>query len=124
VLGLASTGQTGMGLPQEYGGGGDVALGTVATHDVAARGFVITTPDEESRKDYIGNAARHADVAVVFAQLQPGSATDSSEERAGEGGTGVLRGVHAFRVPRTALLNEVADVTPTGVSSGHEEQLL
>src|SRR5688500_13277596 len=206
VLELAATGQTGMGFPEEYGGGGDIgasiaafetlalgdlsvlvkvgvqfglfggailqlgtrhhheahladlvsgrtmgcfamtesghgsnvqALGTVATYDVEAQEFVIATPDDASRKDYIGNAAAHAELAVVFAQL----------EVAGEG-----HGVHAFvvpireggrvvdgvriedcgpkmglngvdngriwfdhvRVPRTALLNRFAEVTPEG----------
>src|SRR3954452_7957323 len=138
VVEMAATGQTGMGFPQEYGGGGDIgasvaafetmafgdlsvlvkvgvqfglfggailqlgtkkhhdaylgplvraelmgcfamtetghgsnvqALGTVARYDVATREFVICTPDADSRKDYIGNAAAHARVAVVFAQL-------------------------------------------------------
>ena len=123
---MAATGQTGMGFPEEYGGGGDIgasiaafetlafgdlsvlvkvgvqfglfggailqlgtkrhhdayladlitgrlmgcfamtetghgsnvqALGTIATYDAATQEFVITTPDEQSRKDYIGNAA-------------------------------------------------------------------
>ena len=31
---------------------------------------MITTPDDRSRKDYIGNAAAHASAAVVFAQLE------------------------------------------------------
>ncbi|MDH6543812.1 acyl-CoA dehydrogenase [Streptomyces sp. SPB4] len=206
VVKMAATGQTGMGFPVEYGGGGDVgasiaafetlafgdlsvlvkvgvqfglfggailhlgtrrhheahlpdlitgqlmgcfamtetghgsnvqALGTVATYDGATGEFVITTPDDDARKDYIGNAARHAELAVVFAQLEVG---------------GRSRGVHAFvvplrtggrtapgvrieddgrkmglngvdngriwfdgvRVPREALLNRFADVTPEG----------
>ncbi len=46
----------------ETGHGSNVqALGTVATYDAATEEFVITTPDEPSRKDYIGNAARHAE---------------------------------------------------------------
>ncbi len=150
VVEMASTGQTGMGFPEEYGGGGDIgasiaafetlsfgdlsvlvkvgvqfglfggailqlgterhheaylrrivtgelmgcfamtetghgsnvqALGTVATYDVATQEFVITTTREDARKDYIGNAAEHGELAVVFAQLEVG----------GEG-----RGVHAF----------------------------
>ncbi|MFD3675492.1 acyl-CoA dehydrogenase [Streptomyces sp. NPDC058613] len=207
VVKMASTGQTGMGFPAEYGGGADVgasiaafetlafgdlsvlvkvgvqfglfggailhlgtgrhhdaylpdlitgelmgcfamtetghgsnvqALGTVATYDAASREFVITTPDDQARKDYIGNAARHAELGVVFAQLEV---------------DGLSRGVHAFvvplrvggetapgvrieddgrkmglngvdngriwfdgvRVPREALLNRFADVTPEGV---------
>ena len=206
VVMMASTGQTGMGFPVEYGGGGDIgasiaafetlafgdlsvlvkvgvqfglfggailqlgtkthhdahladlvsgrtmgcfamtesghgsnvqALGTVATYDTATEEFVITTPDDASRKDYIGNAAAHAELAAVFAQLEV---------------DGVRHGVHAFvvpireggqvlsgvriedcgpkmglngvdngriwfdgvRVPRTALLNQFAEVTPEG----------
>jgi acyl-CoA oxidase len=214
VVEMAATGQTGMGFPEEYGGGGDLgasiaafetlaygdlsvlvkvgvqfglfggailqlgtrphhdaylrdlvtgrlmgcfamtetghgsnvqALGTVAAYDAGTREFVITTPDDQARKDYIGNAARHARLAVVFAQLETG----------GEG-----RGVHAFvvpirdesgavlpgvrveddglklglngvdngrlwfdgvRVPRTALLNRFADVSEDGTyTSGIE----
>ncbi|RYP88046.1 acyl-CoA oxidase [Nocardioides guangzhouensis] len=153
VVELAATGQTGMGFPEEYGGGGDIgasiaafetlafgdlsvlvkvgvqfglfggailqlgtkrhhdayladlvtgrlmgcfamtetghgsnvqALGTTATYDAGAGEFVIHTPDDSARKDYIGNAGRHADVAVVFAQLEIG---------------GESEGVHAFVVP-------------------------
>ncbi|MFL6159675.1 MAG: acyl-CoA dehydrogenase [Marmoricola sp.] len=153
VVELAGTGQTGLGFPTEYGGGGDIgasiaafetmalgdlsvlvkvgvqfglfggailqlgtkkhhdaylqdlvsadllgcfamtesghgsnvqALGTTATYDVATQEFVITTPDDHARKDYIGNAAAHARVAVVFAQLLIG---------------GESQGVHAFVVP-------------------------
>ncbi|MBS2939732.1 acyl-CoA dehydrogenase family protein [Nocardioides sp. J2M5] len=213
VVTMAATGQTGMGFPEAYGGGGDIgasiaafetlaygdlsvlvkvgvqfglfggailqlgtkhhhdalladlvagrtmgcfamtesghgsnvqALGTVASYDAAAQEFVITTPDDASRKDYIGNAAAHGEVAVVFAQLEVGH---------GDQGEQVERhGVHAFvvpiredgrvldgvrveddgpkmglngvdngrlwfdgvRVPRTALLNQFAEVTPEG----------
>ncbi|WP_457207642.1 acyl-CoA dehydrogenase family protein [Nocardioides sp. P5_C9_2] len=162
VVQMAATGQTGMGFPEQYGGGGDIgasiaafetlalgdlsvlvkvgvqfglfggailqlgtqrhheaylarlitgelmgcfamtetghgsnvqALGTTATYDVDTGEFVITTPDDASRKDYIGNAAAHADVAVVFAQLEIG---------------GQSQGVHAFLVP----LREDGDVLP------------
>ena len=57
--------------------------------------FVITTPDDASRKDYIGNAAAHAELAVVFAQL----------EVDGEG-----HGVHAFVVPIRATARSCAGV--------------
>ena len=130
----------------ETGHGSDVqALGTVAAYDAVSREFVIRTHGDESRKDYIGNAARHARLAVVFAQLE----TD------GEG-----RGVHAFvvpirdqsgavlpgvrveddglklglngvdngrlwfdgvRVPREALLNRFADVAEDGTYSSEIE---
>jgi acyl-CoA oxidase len=54
----------------ESGHGSNVqALGTTATYDAETREFVITTPDDRARKDYIGNAAKHASHAVVFAQL-------------------------------------------------------
>ena len=69
----------------ETGHGSDVqALRTTATYDPQRRVFVLTTPDEDARKDYIGNAARDGRMAVVFAQLITG---------------GESEGVHAFLVP-------------------------
>jgi acyl-CoA oxidase len=69
----------------ETGHGSDVAsLRTTATYDPATREFVVSTPDAGARKDYIGNAARDARLAVVYAQL----------ETLGEG-----HGVHALLVP-------------------------
>src|SRR4051812_335884 len=207
VVEMAATGQTGMGFPEEYGGGGDIgasiaafetlaygdlsvlvkvgvqfglfggailqlgskhhhdayladlvsgkvmgcfamtetghgsnvqALGTVATYDRAAEEFVITTTTDAARKDYIGNAARHAEVAVVFAQLEVGGRSEGVHafvvpiREAGRPCAGVrieddgrklgLNGVDNgriwfdhVRVPRTALLNRFADVTPAGV---------
>jgi acyl-CoA oxidase len=150
---MAESGQTGMGFPKEYGGGGDIgasiaafetlafgdlsvlvkagvqfglfggailhlgtarhheayledtirgrllgcfamtetghgsnvqALGTTATYDHETGELVVNTPDDSARKDYIGNAARHGRLAVVFAQLVVG---------------GEARGVHALVVP-------------------------
>ena len=120
----------------ETGHGSNVqALGTVATYDVATQEFVITTHGEEARKDYIGNAAEHAEVAVVFAQLEVGgevaracTRSSSRSARTARSCAGVrieddgrkmgLNGVDNgrlwfddVRVPRTALLNRFADVT-------------
>ena len=207
VVEMAATGQTGMGFPEEYGGGGDIgasvaafetlafgdlsvlvkvgvqfglfggailqlgtkphhdeylpdlisaktmgcfamtetghgsnvqALGTVATYDLATQEFVIETRGEEANKDYIGNAAEHAELAVVFAQLEVGGKSEGVHafvvriREKGEVVPGVrieddgqkmgLNGVDngriwfdGVRVPRTALLNQFADVTPAGV---------
>ena len=129
----------------EHGHGSNVAaLETVAAYDPATQEFVITTTREDAYKDYIGNAARHAELAVVFAQLEvPG---DDGPVRHGvhafvvrirEGGRPVagvrvgddgpkmgLNGVDngrlwfdGLRVPREALLNRFADVSPDGVYS-------
>ena len=69
----------------ETGHGSDVQhLRTTATYDPRTREFVIDTPDEGARKDYIGNAARDGRMAAVFAQL---------------GTNGAAHGVHAFLVP-------------------------
>src|SRR3954447_6699878 len=69
----------------ETGHGSNVqALGTTATYDPEAQEFVVHTPDDDARKDYIGNAARDGRLAVVFAQLIAG---------------GEERGVHALLVP-------------------------
>lgn len=207
VLDLAATGQTGMGFPEEYGGGGDIgasvaafetlalgdlsvlvkvgvqfglfggailqlgtkphhdaylddlvtgrlmgcfamtesghgsnvqALGTVATYDLASQEFVIETRGEQANKDYIGNAAAHGEVAVVFAQLEVGDESHGVHafvvpiRRDGEVLPGVrieddgpkmgLPGVDngriwfdGVRVPRQALLNRFADVSASGV---------
>ncbi|PKW27404.1 acyl-CoA dehydrogenase [Phycicoccus duodecadis] len=69
----------------ETGHGSNVqALGTLARYDADTDEIVVTTPDDASRKDYIGNAADDGEMAVVFAQLEVG----------GEG-----HGVHAVLVP-------------------------
>ncbi len=69
----------------EHGHGSDVAqLKTTATFDPATDEFVIRTPDDSARKEYIGSAARDGRMAAVFAQLVTG---------------GQSQGVHAFLVP-------------------------
>ncbi|GAA1462406.1 acyl-CoA dehydrogenase family protein [Nocardiopsis exhalans] len=74
----------------ETGHGSDVQrLRTTATYDAASGEFVVHTPDESARKDYIGNAARDGRMAVVFAQLRTPD---------GEGGL-IEHGVHALMVP-------------------------
>ncbi|MFF9476920.1 acyl-CoA dehydrogenase [Streptomyces roseolus] len=122
----------------ESGHGSNVqALGTVARYDAAAREFVITTEGEAARKDYIGNAARHAELAVVFAQLEVGGeargvhalvvplrsdgevleGVEIEDDGLKMGLNGVDNGrirFHGVRVPREALLNRFADVTPEG----------
>src|SRR3954452_8515983 len=66
----------------ETGHGSDVqSIHTTATYDTQSQQFVIHTPHDDARKDYIGNAARHGRVAAVFAQLMT---------------QGECRGVHAF----------------------------
>jgi acyl-CoA oxidase len=209
VLELAASGQTGMGFPKEYGGGGDIgasvaafetlgygdlsvlvkvgvqfglfggailqlgtkphhdaylaglvkgeilgcfamtetghgsnvqALGTTATYDSETQEFVIQTETPAATKDYIGNAAKHAELAVVFAQLvvdgeghgvhalvvpirdggtdgtvRPG--VTITDDGAKMGLNGVDNGRIRFdgvRVPRTALLDEFAQVTEDG----------
>jgi acyl-CoA oxidase len=218
VVEMAATGQTGMGFPKEYGGGGDVgasfaafetlafgdlsvlvkvgvqfglfggavlqlgtqrhhekyladlitgrlmgcfamtetghgsnvqALGTVATYDADAGEFVITTTGPDANKDYIGNAADHAEVAVVFAQLdvagerhgvhafmvpirtrdgagtsKPAPGVRIEDDGLKMGLNGVDNGKLWFdqvRVPREALLNQFADVSEDGSYSSHIE---
>ena len=206
VVEMAGTGQTGMGFPAEFGGGGDIgasvaafetlafgdlsvlvkvgvqfglfggailqlgtkphhdayladlvtgrlmgcfamtetghgsnvqALGTTATYDSATQEFVITTPDDASRKDYIGNAAAHAEVAAVFAQLEidgegkgvhafvvplrqdgktlPGVRIEDCGRKMGLNGVDNGRiWFDQVRIPRANLLNQFADVTEAG----------
>jgi acyl-CoA oxidase len=42
---------------------------TTATYDHSKKSFVIHTPSPEARKEYIGNAALHGQMATVFAKM-------------------------------------------------------
>ncbi|MGY6741359.1 MAG: acyl-CoA dehydrogenase family protein [Cecembia sp.] len=54
----------------ETGHGSNVrGLETTATYDHQSKTFVIHTPNESARKEYIGNAALHGRMATVFAKL-------------------------------------------------------
>ena len=126
----------------ETGHGSDVqSLRTTATYDPERQAFVLHTPDEDARKDYIGNAARDGRVAVVFAQLVIGEEShgvhafivpirfDDGTPRDGvtisdcghkAGLNGVDNGRLSFDnvvVPRGALLNRHADVAADGTYS-------
>jgi len=69
----------------EWGHGSNVReLETTARYDPDTEEFVINTPHDAARKEWIGNAAAHGQMATVFAQLH----TDGEEH-----------GVHAFLVP-------------------------
>jgi acyl-CoA oxidase len=206
VVLMAGTGQTGMGFPEEYGGGGDLgasiaafetlaygdlsllvkvgvqfglfggailmlggkrhhdayledliagrllgcfamtesghgsnvqALGTVAAYDSETDELVITTPDDASRKDYIGNAAEDAESAVVFAQLEvegerhgvhamvvplrrdaellPGIRIEDDGLKMGLNGVDNGRiWFDGVRIPRGNLLDRFADITDDG----------
>ena len=92
---LAALDLAGCFAMSESGHGSDVrSIRTQARFDVEAGEFVLHTPDEDARKDWIGNAARHARLAVVFAQLDV---------------AGQARGVHAFVVP---IRSAAGDVLP------------
>ena len=123
----------------EHGHGSDVQhLHTTATYDASSQEFVIDTPDPGAVKEYIGNAARDGQLAVVFAQLitdgegrgvhafmvpirelngaaSPGVGIEDCGRKAGL--NGVDNGRLSFsqvRIPRDALLNRFGDVAPDG----------
>ncbi len=54
----------------ETGHGSNVkGIETTATYNHAEKTFTIHTPNENARKEYIGNAAVHGEAATVFAKL-------------------------------------------------------
>ena len=89
----------------EKGHGSNVRdLQTTATYDAATEEFVIDTPRDDDHKEWIGNAAQHARMATVFAQLVIGEQS---------------RGVHAF----LARIRDEAGNAMPGVrlgDSGHK----
>ncbi|MDP9028091.1 MAG: acyl-CoA dehydrogenase family protein [Actinomycetota bacterium] len=125
----------------ETGHGSDVAaIGTTATFDKAADEFVIDTPFRAAWKDYLGNAAKDGQAAVVFAQLIVAGVNhgvhafyvpirDGEDFLPGVGGEddglkGGLNGIDngrlhftGVRIPRTNLLNRYGDVDENGVYS-------
>ncbi len=79
----------------ESGHGSNVReIETTATYDPTTKEFIIHTPSENARKEYIGNAAVHGRMASVFAQLET---------------NGESYGVHAFVVP---LRDEAGNTLP------------
>src|SRR3954454_2309769 len=123
----------------ETGHGSNVQqLETTATWDAERGEFVVDTPTESARKDYIGNAALHGRMAAVFCQLVvggesrgvhallvpirdddgaplPGVEIEDCGEKLGLNGVDNGRlSFHAVRVDRDALLDRYAQVTPEG----------
>lgn len=120
---------------------------TTATYDADTQEFVVHTPHDGAHKEWIGNAADHGRLAVVFAQLLTPDAEESHGVHAlvvpirGEDGAtmpGVriedcgdkmgLQGVDngrlwfdAVRVPREALLDRFAQVAEDGTYTSQIE---
>ncbi|WP_299056557.1 acyl-CoA dehydrogenase [uncultured Nocardioides sp.] len=129
----------------ESGHGSNVqALRTHATYDADTDEIVVTTDGDLGRKDYIGNAAAHGELAVVFAQLHVGGEDQGVHALVvpirvdGETAPGVriedcghkmgLNGVDngrlwfdGVRVPRSALLDRFAHITDDGAYSSEIE---
>jgi acyl-CoA oxidase len=137
---IASYELPGCAAMTEIGHGSNLMqMRTTATYDRDSQEFVITTPDADARKDFIGNAARDARIAVAFARLvvdgtdhgvhalvvpirdeQGRLAAGVTVEDCGEklGLNGVDNGRITFdelRVPRDALLDRYAQVSADGV---------
>jgi acyl-CoA oxidase len=140
MAGVASLELPGAILMTERGHGSNVqGLQTTATYDPATQEFVIDTPDESATKDFIGNAARDGRLGIVFARLLVGAADrgihaliielrdedgrvpdritiEDCGEKLGLNGVDNARvSFDQLRVPREALLDRYAHVSPEGV---------
>jgi acyl-CoA oxidase len=123
----------------ELGHGSNVRdIDTTATLDLATDSWVIHTPNELARKEWIGNAAQHGRMATVFAQLtigpdchgvhaflvpirdesgalMPGVHIEDCGHKMGLNGVDNGRlWFDQVRIPRTSLLNRFADVDALG----------
>jgi acyl-CoA oxidase len=56
-------------MTETHHGSNVKGLQTTATYNHAGRNFTINTPTKYDRKEYIGNAANHGQMATVFAKL-------------------------------------------------------
>ncbi len=126
----------------EIGHGSNVQhLETTATYDAETQEFVVDSPTPSATKDYIGNAAAHATVAAVYAQLvtrgenhgvhcflvpirddqgQVLEGVEVGDDRHKGGLGGVDNGrlaFHQVRIPRVNLLNKYGDVAEDGTYS-------
>ncbi|KQP84073.1 acyl-CoA dehydrogenase [Aeromicrobium sp. Leaf291] len=132
----------------EIGHGSNVQhLETTATFDADTQEFVVDSPTPSATKDYIGNAAAHATVAAVYAQLvtrgenhgvhcfivpirdEKGQTCDGVEigddrHKGGLGGVDNGRlSFHQVRIPRENLLNKYGDVAEDGTYSSPIEDV-
>lgn len=132
----------------EIGHGSNVQhLETTATFDADTQEFVVDSPTPSATKDYIGNAAAHATVAAVYAQLvtrgenhgvhcfivpirdEKGQTCDGVEigddrHKGGLGGVDNGRlAFHQVRIPRENLLNKYGDVAEDGTYSSPIEDV-
>jgi acyl-CoA oxidase len=123
----------------ETGHGSNVRdLETEARYDEHTREFVVSTPHDGARKDWIGNAALHGRMATVFARLivrgedhgvhallvpirgadgRPAPGVEIEDRGAKVGLEGVDNGLLRFRnvrVPRENLLDRFAQVDERG----------
>ncbi len=56
-------------MTETHHGSNVKGIRTTATYDHNNRSFIIHTPEKYARKEYIGNAADHGEMATVFAKL-------------------------------------------------------